>query len=635
MIPRWLYPIAPLLFAASMAAADPPGRVGRISLIAGTVSLQRAQTGEWEAAALNWPVTGGDAIETWGGARAELRIGSTALRLDGDTELEFVRLDDDAIRVRLVRGSLYARIRSGEIAREFELSTAHDLAWPLAPGRYRFEADSGAISYIAYAGSLGVDSGGSSMTVHAGERAEFAGAGSPGYLLADAGADEFLDWNLARDRRDDAMRAARNVSSEMTGREDLEEYGNWQDHVEYGPVWVPRVVPAGWAPYRYGRWVPVAPWGWTWIDDAPWGFAPFHYGRWVLLRRGWGWVPGSWVARPVYAPALVGWVGQPGWSISIGIGSTPALGWFPLAPREAFHPPYRSSTDYVRRINRTHVNVIVTERHAGSPRPKPRYRDELRAVTVVPAEALTKGLPVQRAQATITDRRMLAEQPAASAPHLAPPLQPARTPAAGILPRFVPGARGEPMRPERPAATPAARGAQAPRDRREPAGRAPSTPAASMPPSAPAAIVPAPVQGARPTQPIEVRRRAPTPAGSAAPAARDRVSPAQGATGRAAEDRARQDRGPQHPPAAEQRRERVTEIQGRRPRVSPSSPPSRGRGARPDAPAPDESAGARPRGRGEVAASDRRAADAPRQKKDEARRSGGQAIREAAQPSAR
>ncbi|HCX34698.1 MAG TPA: chromosome partitioning protein ParA, partial [Rhodocyclaceae bacterium] len=75
MIPRWLYPIAPLLFAASMAAADPPGRVGRISLIAGTVSLQRAQTGEWEAAALNWPVTGGDAIETWGGARAELRIG--------------------------------------------------------------------------------------------------------------------------------------------------------------------------------------------------------------------------------------------------------------------------------------------------------------------------------------------------------------------------------------------------------------------------------------------------------------------------------------------------------------------------------------------------------------------------------
>jgi len=174
MIPRWLYPIAPLLFAASMAAADPPGRVGRISLIAGTVSLQRAQTGEWEAAALNWPVTGGDAIETWGGARAELRIGSTALRLDGDTELEFVRLDDDAIRVRLVRGSLYARIRSGEIAREFELSTAHDLAWPLAPGRYRFEADSGAISYIAYAGSLGVDSGGSSMTVHAGERAEEA-----------------------------------------------------------------------------------------------------------------------------------------------------------------------------------------------------------------------------------------------------------------------------------------------------------------------------------------------------------------------------------------------------------------------------------------------------------------------------
>ena len=28
-------------------------------------------------------------------------------------------------------------------------------------------------------------------------------------------------------------------------------------------------------------WVWLRPWGWTWVDDAPWGFAPFHYGRWL------------------------------------------------------------------------------------------------------------------------------------------------------------------------------------------------------------------------------------------------------------------------------------------------------------------------------------------------------------------
>ena len=75
-------------------------------------------------------------------------------------------------------------------------------------------------------------------------------------------------------------------------------------------VWVPTSVPAGWAPYRYGHWAWIAPWGWTWVDDAPWGFAPFHYGRWVSWNGGWGWAPGPlgyW--NPYYAPALVGWIG--------------------------------------------------------------------------------------------------------------------------------------------------------------------------------------------------------------------------------------------------------------------------------------------------------------------------------------
>jgi hypothetical protein len=75
------------------------------------------------------------------------------------------------------------------------------------------------------------------------------------------------------------------------------------------PVWTPSTVRSDWAPYRYGRWAWVRPWGWTWVDDAPWGFAPFHYGRWVSWRGRWGWVPGSYVARPVFAPALVAWLG--------------------------------------------------------------------------------------------------------------------------------------------------------------------------------------------------------------------------------------------------------------------------------------------------------------------------------------
>jgi hypothetical protein len=64
------------------------------------------------------------------------------------------------------------------------------------------------------------------------------------------------------------------------------------------PAWSP---PVG-RHIIYGRWVWVVPWGWTWVDDAPWGFAPFHYGRWVYVSY-WAWVPGPLAVRPVQKEA--------------------------------------------------------------------------------------------------------------------------------------------------------------------------------------------------------------------------------------------------------------------------------------------------------------------------------------------
>jgi hypothetical protein len=140
----------------------------------------------------------------------------------------------------------------------------------------------------------------------------------------------------------------------MTGYEDLDQNGVWRDDAEYGPLWIPRAVPADWAPYRDGSWTWIAPWGWTWVDNAPWGYAPFHYGRWVHVNQRWAWAPGRQVSRPVWAPALVGWVGGSGWSLNFnsGGGHRPAQGWYPLTPRDAFVPGYRLSHDHLQRINR-------------------------------------------------------------------------------------------------------------------------------------------------------------------------------------------------------------------------------------------------------------------------------------------
>lgn len=101
--------------------------------------------------------------------------------------------------------------------------------------------------------------------------------------------DDFRDWVESSQPDAPASATPRHASLQMTGSEDLGSYGQWQSLDDYGPVWFPTSVPTDWAPYRFGHWTSVAPWGWTWIDDQPWGFAPFHFGRWVYIDDHWGW----------------------------------------------------------------------------------------------------------------------------------------------------------------------------------------------------------------------------------------------------------------------------------------------------------------------------------------------------------
>lgn len=454
-----------------LAAAqdDPPGRVGRLAHVEGMVWLYDVDADEWITASLNRPLTRGDRLSTERDARAEVRIGSTTLRLGGQTELEFVQLDDEAMQVQLHSGSAAVRVLSGESAREFEVLTGEGRFKPLGPGHFRVDRDDDTSSATALLGALRFEADDSVLDLEPGRRAEFWRDGRTHYTWRELRQDDFARWVDESDRRDSSQARPRYVSPEMTGGEDLERHGRWIEDGEYGALWIPRVVAPGWAPYRFGHWAWISPWGWTWVDDAPWGFAPFHYGRWVWFRGAWGWVPGAYVARPVYAPALVAWVGGPNVGVSVTVGrAAPPVGWFPLAPREVYVPSYRVSTVYVRNLNRTHAAhvdaaLVTTPGYAARVN---RYanRQVTGAVTVVQADVIVRRQPVAPAAWRSNDPRIGHELRRAPVRVEAP--LPSRSVSPGVRRVAPPAARPPTPGPRLEERVPPIRVDRAPRDRR-------------------------------------------------------------------------------------------------------------------------------------------------------------------------
>ena len=371
-VARWFTLIA-AMFALSFVAGsafaqddDPPNRAARLSYASGSVSFEPAGTDDWVDAIVNRPMTTGDKLWADQDGRVEVRIDSYALRLGPQTGFSFLNLDDNVVQVRLTEGSLNIRVRRLDENQTLEIDTPNLAFNVLRPGSYRIDVnENGDATLVTVRDGQGeVTGGGSAYPIRAGDSVNFSGVDE---LNADVegigGGDDFDQWSESRDQRWEHSTSAQYVSDDAVGYEDLDENGQWNSDPDYGTVWYPRNVAADWAPYRYGHWVWVSPWGWTWVDDASWGFAPFHYGRWVVARGRWGWVPSpprpAYVTReyvrPVYAPALVAWVGGPRGGVrSLGVG----VAWFPLGPRDVYTPSYHVSERYVERVNVSNTRIV-------------------------------------------------------------------------------------------------------------------------------------------------------------------------------------------------------------------------------------------------------------------------------------
>src|SRR5579863_9036071 len=334
---------------------DPPGRVARLGYMEGQVSFQPAGENEWVGAVPNRPMTTGDKLWVDRDSRGEIQLGSSTIDIAPNTGFSFLNLDDRTSQMEVTAGAINVRVWHMEPDSVFEIDTPNQAFTIQQPGRYRIEtSENGDFTIVTIREGAGESSGnGQSYTLHAGERTTFRGTTSLNADMEQIGPpDDFDNWSERREHRYDDSPSARYCSRQVVGFEDLDDNGDWQPSPEYGHVWFPRVEP-GWAPYHYGHWAWIDPWGWTWVDDARWGYAPFHYGRWVNVYGRWGWVPGPVEVRPVYAPALVVFVGG-------GPGAGGNVAWFPLGPREVYVPSYHVSEGYVNRVNVSNTNVSQT-----------------------------------------------------------------------------------------------------------------------------------------------------------------------------------------------------------------------------------------------------------------------------------
>lgn len=368
---RWpsliLFMLVPALFSASLFAQDqdPSGVVARISYLNGGVSLQASGTDEWSQAPINYPMVGGDRIYTGPGSRAVVQLGGAELRVWQLSDVTLTNIDDDYEQIGLASGNLRLRVFHMEPGSQIEVDTPNGAVLVNSPGDYRIEAfpQNGSSIVTVNSGNAQITgpnvnlplSGGYSVGLYGSNPIELQYLSVPQY-------DDLDYWSIDLDQRIQNSVSARYVSRQMVGYADLDANGTWQAESEFGPVWYPNNVPNGWRPYSTGHWAYVQPWGYTWVDDAPWGFAPFHYGRWSQINGRWGWFPGPPAIRPVYSPALVAFVGGgPGLSIDIHIGGGGGgvAAWFPIGVGEPYVPWYPCSPRYSLQINVSNVNLAV------------------------------------------------------------------------------------------------------------------------------------------------------------------------------------------------------------------------------------------------------------------------------------
>ena len=327
----------------SIPAADPPSpeqsseiTPTRVSYLYGEVSFWRPGAQEWAEAKTNTPLAPGDVLYTGPDGNAELQIGPRAfVRAGNATQIGLDNDEPDFVQFRVTAGHAAFDVREIPAGHTVEIDTPNAAFTIERRGYYHVDLTEDTTTFRAHRGgtATATPASGTAAAVAPNQQIVISAGETPS--VETGAAPPLTQWDRWNNQRTAYLiqpTNAQNVSPAMYGTEELAQHGTWRTEETYGAVWAPASVPPGWVPYSRGRWIWDPRFGWTWLDAAPWGWAPYHYGRWVFVRGYWGWAPGPVVVRPVYAPALVVFLGGP-----VAVAARP-VHWAPLGWGEPVIP---------------------------------------------------------------------------------------------------------------------------------------------------------------------------------------------------------------------------------------------------------------------------------------------------------
>jgi hypothetical protein len=316
---RFAFPVLLYVLAALPAFSDSHIRIVRLSYVEGEVQIDR-NTGKYEKAIVNLPITEGVRLRTGGDARAEVEFedGST-LRLASDTTLQFPHLSlqtsgTKVSSVALVSGTIYLDY-PGAKNNEMSLEVGREKLALVRAAHLRVQAGDKGTTVAVFKGEVRVQAPSGEVEVKKNQSADFDGFDDKAQISRNIDEMPLDSWDKQQSQYHQrySSNSYDNYSPYAYGTSDLAYYGSFFSAPGYGMMWQPYFIGAGWDPFMNGAWAYSPGFGFGWVSAYPWGWTPFHYGAWVFLPGyGWAWQPGGawtpWYSQPVLRNAPAGFV---------------------------------------------------------------------------------------------------------------------------------------------------------------------------------------------------------------------------------------------------------------------------------------------------------------------------------------